>query len=248
MDLKDYKVRNFNYSIIQLMKVTKILSNNTDLNELPKHGKVIFIICNPYFNTSYKLGNPVCNDCKLISEKYMSHDYLSYCLLDSSCEEFRRFLTFFLSNEYDDLIIYYSGHGIQLPTFDFTFDYEDNKFKLSKEEDNMDEHLLFDDYFKDDELTSLFSMNKCNNILFICDCCHSETMLDNIPTNCCLISSCKDDETAVQLSDNGIFTYYIIKFFDDELNELINKINLKISKYNQHSQINNDNNRKHLYL
>jgi len=248
--LRDFKIQTYNSSINELSKVTKFLNENTDLNELPKNGKVVFIICNPYFNTSYKLGNPVCNDCKIISENYIIHNYLSYCLLDSSIQTFKKFLTFFLSNKYEDLIIYYSGHGIQISQSDYVFDYETFKFKLSTaepEKDHYDEYLLFDEYFKDDHLTTIFKNNQCKNVLFICDCCHSETILDKIPNNCCLISSCKDSESAIQLSDNGIFTYYLIKYFNTTLDELTSKINLKISKYNQHSEIQNPNLRNMLY-
>ena len=248
---RNFKIQSYNSSIDALSKTTKFLNENTQLIDLPKYGKIIFIICNPYFNTSYKLGNPVCNDCKIISEKYTSHNYLSYCLIDSSIQTFKKFLTFFLSNNYDDLIIYYSGHGIQIPESNYVFDYETFKFKLSTskpEKDSYDEYLLFDEYFKDDELTLLFENNKCKNVLFICDCCHSETILDSIPKNCCLISSCKDSESAVQLSDNGIFTYYLIKYFDIHLDEIISKINLKISKYNQHSNIQNSNARNYLIM
>ena len=85
----------------------------------------------------------------------------------------------------------------------------------------------------DDELTKLIKSNKCKNILMICDCCHAETLLDSLPNNTCLLTSCRDSEKAVQLIDNGIFTYYIVKFFGLPLNKLVNSLQLKLNRYYQ---------------
>lgn len=256
--IKNLKLRSYNSAINDLCQYTKILKN-TDISELPTSGKVLLLICNPYFNTSYKLGNPVCNDCKIISEKYLSHDYLSYCLFDGTVEDFRKYLKFFLSHNYDDLIIYYSGHGVQVVQESFKFDYSLSKYVLLTESeiesDGMDECLLFNPNSKsntsqliyDDEITSLLKTNKCKNILMICDCCHAETILDSLTNNICLISSCKDSESSIQLVDNGIFTYYLVKYFDLPLDKLIDNVKMKISRYGQNPSL-KMNNRNYLFI
>ena len=255
---RDIKIKTYNSSISELFNYTKPLRN---ISELPTSGKVILLICNPYFNTEYKLGNPVCNDCKIISEKYLLHDYLSYCLFDGNIDDFRKYLKFFLSQPYEDLIIYYSGHGVQMTQTNFKFDYSLSKYVLMTEsdieEDEKDECLIFDSgknenecqLLYDDELTQLIKNNKCKNILMICDCCHAETLLDSIPNNTCLITSCKDSESSIQLVDNGIFTYYLVKYFELPLDKLVENVKLKISRYGQNPSINNKNkNRYYLFM
>lgn len=260
--LRDLKINSYNSSISDLYKFTRPLKN-IQFKDLPTSGKVILLICNPYFDTSFKLGAPVCNDCKIISEKYLSHDYLSYCLFDGTIDEFRKYLTFFLNQKFDDFIIYYSGHGVQIDQFseNFKFDYSLSKYVLSEnneiEEDGKDECLIFTDsknsnniqLLYDDELTRLIKSNKCKNILMICDCCHAETLLDSLPNNTCLLTSCRDSEKAVQLIDNGIFTYYIVKFFDLPLNKLIDILQLKLNKYYQTPSFKKSgNNREYMFL
>ena len=257
--LRDIKIKSYNSSILDLYKYTKSLKN-VQFKDLPTSGKVILLICNPYFNTSFKLGNPVCNDCKIISEKYLSHDYLSYCLFDETIDEFRKYLSFFLNQKFDDFIIYYSGHGLQIEqTENFRFDYSLSKYisipdNSRNEQDGKDECLLFSgtsenvQILYDDELTKLIKSNKCKNILMICDCCHSETLLDSLPNNTCLLTSCRDSEKSVQLSDNGIFTYYITKFFDLPLNELIDSLKLKLNRYYQTPSITNPTMRNYMFL
>jgi len=251
--LTDIKVKSFNSSIDDLFKCTKSLKNYS-LNDLPTSGKVLLLICNPYFNTSFKLGNPVCNDCKIISEKYISHDYISYCLLDCESTEFIKYLTFFLNQEYEDFVIYYSGHGVQLPQESYRFDYSLSKYVVLPEneieEDKKDECLLFSDnqIIYDDELTKLIKMNKCQNVLMICDCCHAETMLDSLPNNTCLLTSCKDSEKSIQIVDNGIFTYYLIKYFESELTEMMELIKMKIMRYGQNPKLTRENNRRFMFL
>ena len=219
---KNIKVKSLNFSINDLKDNVKFLVENKgneikkmNENELPKCGKVVFIICNPYFNTDYKLGNPVCNDCKMIAKLYKHHDYKCYCLFDGYKEDFIRYLKFFVSNEYEDLIIYYSGHGMEIEKDIYEFDYDLNKSKHS---------------------------------LVICDCCHCGTILDKVPKNCCCISSCLDKEQSIQISANGIFTYYLIKYFNYEIENLVKNINMRIERYNQHPVLFNNSKRQYLYL
>jgi hypothetical protein len=257
---RDLKIKSYNSSISELYKYTKPLKN-VQFKDLPTSGKVVLLICNPYFNTSFKLGNPVCNDCKIISEKYLSHDYLSYCLFDGTADEFKKYISFFLNQKFDDFVIYYSGHGIQIEQHsnDFRFDYSLSKYvsipENEIEEDGKDECLVFSgnsdnecQLIYDDELTKLIKSNKCKNVLMICDCCHARTLLDSLPNNTCLLTSCADSEKSVQLIDNGIFTYYITKFFDLPLTELINTVQLKLTRYYQTPSKSLLNNREYMFL
>lgn len=234
--LKDIKIKSYNQSIEDLHKNTKFLIlDNVQESEIPKSGKVIFITCNPYYNTSYALGNPICNDCKLINEIYTSHDYISFTLFDQTKEAYVKWLKFFTSQKYDDLILYYSGHGAQIFN-SFNFDYSSNKFEYfeNSEDDGLDECFVFkDDLIADDEITEILSVNKCKNILMISDCCHCGTIVDKIPNNTTIISSCSDPESSIQLRENGIFTYYINEFKNENLKNMISKISLKIKRCGQ---------------
>ena len=268
---KNIKVKSLNFSINDLKDNVKFLVENKgneikkmNENELPKCGKVVFIICNPYFNTDYKLGNPVCNDCKMIAKLYKHHDYKCYCLFDGYKEDFIRYLKFFVSNEYEDLIIYYSSHGMEIEKDIYEFDYDLNKFIcLDKNEnennqdksESEDECLIFKDEKKeginiiiDNELTHYINLNKSKHSLVICDCCHCGTILDKVPKNCCCISSCLDKEQSIQISANGIFTYYLIKYFNYEIENLVKNINMRIERYNQHPVLFNNSKRQYLYL
>jgi hypothetical protein len=263
--INDIKLKSYNLSIDELYKYTKFLKN-VSISDLPTSGKVILLVCNPYYNTSYKLGNPVCNDCKIISEKYLSHDYLSYCLFDEGVDEFVKYMTFFLNQNYEDFIIYYSGHGVQMTqdliTSNIKFNYSLSKYitipENEIETDGKDECLLFKSnsysncenvqILYDDELTKMIKLNKCKNILIICDCCHSETLLDSLPDNTYLLTSCKDSEKSIQLIDNGIFTYYLVKYFELPLNKMIENIKMKISRYGQNPSLTFNKNSKRDYL
>ena len=263
--INDIKLKSYNLSIDELYKYTKFLKN-ISISDLPTSGKVILLICNPYYNTSYKLGNPVCNDCKIISEKYLSHDYLSYCLFDEGIDEFIKYMTFFLNQNYEDFIIYYSGHGVQMTqdliNANVKFDYSLSKYitipENEIETDGKDECLLFKSnsypncenvqILYDDELTKMIKSNKCKNILIICDCCHAETLLDSLPNNTYLLTSCKDSEKSIQLIDNGIFTYYLVKYFELPLNKMIENIKMKISRYGQNPSLTFNKNSERDYL
>ena len=256
---QNVKINICNSSIMDLYKTTTPLKS-IPLQNLPTSGKVLLLICNPYFNTSFKLGNPVCNDCKIISEKYLSHDYLSYCLFDGTADEFKKYMTFFLNQKFEDLVIYYSGHAVQMKQEPFKFDYSLSKYvaipESELEEDGKDECLVFSqnansdsvNIVYDNELTKLIKSNKCENILIICDCCHAGTLLDSLPNNACLLTSCQDSEKSVQIIDNGIFTYYLVKFFNLPILDLINSLKLKLSKYHQSPSVKfTSNNRKYLF-
>jgi len=262
---KDIKVKSLNFSINDLKDNVKFLVENKgneikkmNENELPKCGKVVFIICNPYFNTDYKLGNPVCNDCKMIAKLYKHHDYKCYCLFDGYKEDFIRYLKFFVSNEYEDLIIYYSGHGMEIEKDIYKFDYDLNKFVYSNKNENSeseDECLIFKNekneginIIIDDELTYYINLNKSKHILVICDCCHCGTILDKIPKNCCCISSCLDEEQSIQISTGGIFTYYLVKYFNYEIENLVKNIDMRIERFKQHPILSNNSKRQYLYL
>lgn len=235
--IKDIKIKSYNQSIEDLHKSTKFLIlDNVKEEDIPKSGKVIFITCNPYYNTSFALGNPICNDCKLINEIYIKHDYISFTLFDQTKEAYVKWLKFFTSQKYDDLILYYSGHGTQI--CNTLFNYNTNKFEIetfsNSEDDDLDECFVFkNNILSDDDITEIVNNNKCKNILMICDCCHSGTILDKIPENVTLLSSCKDAESSIQLRENGIFSYYISLYSSETIKTMMEKITMKIKRYGQ---------------
>ena len=117
-----------------------------------------------------------------------------------------------MNYEYDDLVIYFNGHGSQVKSSD-----------NSSEEDGKDEVLIFKKtpspnatqeirIMKDDELTELISKNKCKHILMIFDCCHSNTLIDSddIPSNVSCLYSCKESEVSYQ-TDSGLFTKFLFE-------------------------------------
>jgi glycosylphosphatidylinositol transamidase (GPIT) subunit GPI8 len=151
-----------------------------------------------YEDTDFELGPAVIKDCEYISQIYS--DYNQRLYKDITKTNFIKVLKTYLSYEYDDLVIYFNGHGSQVKSSD-----------NSSEEDGKDEVLIFKKTpspnatqeirtMKDYELTELISKNKCKHILMIFDCCHSNTLIDSddIPSNVSCLYSCKESEVSFQ--------------------------------------------------
>lgn len=210
-----------------------------DLKNIYSNDKICFIVLNPYFCQYNELGEAVLKDGNLIENIYKNNGYKCFKIIDESIETFKNIYSKLLSLNLHDLIIYYSGHGTQIDD------------KENSEEDGLDECLLFKDgLIVDDYLSEKLHNTQCQNILFIFDCCHSGTLIDNdleIDLNkITSISGCKDSEFSVQFKHNGIFTYNIDEYKNLSLKEIIEKTNKKTKKYNQHIQM--CGNRKYLFI
>jgi len=158
------------------------------------------------------------------------------------------------------IIVHYSGHGSQL------------KSRNNDELDNLDEVLIPLDFkkngiIKDDYLYSIFSkLEQSNTLLFICDCCHSGSILDlkfnykitddykkfymsvenskELFTNIVSISGCLDAQTSadayINNKNQGAFTYSLLQCnFSQPLYKLLIDTNnqLKKNKFEQKSQL-----------
>lgn len=220
--------------------VKKFLTLTQELKEEPKieNNKVAFIVANPYYESfRLKLGDPCCNDANLISEFYSNHGYSCYGLVDPSKSEFIKYLKYFTQqNNINDLIVYYAGHGNSIP--DKSFKYVNGKcIPCEKDEDDSrDETWVFKDGdLIDDEMREIWNNNKCGNILVISDSCHSGTVVETERNNITSFCGCKDAQCSIQLSRNGIFTFFLMDFAkkNNNLKQLQTVVNKKIGDYGQ---------------
>ena len=210
------------------------LNDGIDKLNIDKNDKVCLMICNPYFDDcDNELGKRVIEDGKLIEKIYLNKNYKVFNIVDASKEIFKDIYKKAMTIELEDFVVYYSGHGTNIPDDE------------GSEEDGQDECLVFKDgLITDDYLSSKFENCVCKEIFFIFDCCHSGTLADiehlkqnNINLKVSSISGCADNECSVQLRNNGIFTYYINRYQNQPIKDIITKTNSFTSKYNQHLQI-----------
>lgn len=210
------------------------LNDGIDKFNIDKNDKICLMICNPYFGDhDNELGQPVIEDGKLIEKIYLSHNYKVFNIVDASKEIFKDIYKKAILTELEDFVVYYSGHGTNIPD------------EEGSEEDGKDECLVFKDgLITDDYLSSKFETCVCQEIFFIFDCCHSGTLADiehlkqnNIKLKVSSISGCTDNECSVQIHKNGIFTYHINKYQHKPIKDIITKTNKFTSKYKQHLQI-----------
>ena len=155
-------------------------------------------------------------------------------------------------NDLDFVWIHFSGHGSQ------------QKDTSGDEKDGMDEGLVPSDYEKkgiiiDDIIhKTICSFNPKTKILFICDSCHSGTMLDlkytwssdkqctidnknnSIKSNTMLISGCMDEQTSADafnlLNDNksvGALSATILKVLTKKPEKIYNAFSLINSVRNE---------------
>lgn len=174
------------------------------------------MFCNLYEDTDFELGPAVIKDCQYIQSIFP--DYQQRLYKDISKSNFKQILEHYMKQQINDLVIYFNGHGSQV-----------NSSNESSESDGKDEVLVFkkspafvvdsnDDFneirtMKDDELSRLIQKNKCKHVLFIFDCCHSDTLIDvdDLPNNTACLYSCKQNEVSYQTEEAGIFTKHLAK-------------------------------------
>ena len=183
--------------------------------------KILLIFYNIYEDTEFELGNAVIQD-----SIYIQKVYSTYCCRlykDITKSNFIKVVKEYLQLALKDLVIYFTGHGMQVSSSDNT-----------SEDDGKDEALVFKRsstsspveirYIKDDDLTNLVKSNKCKNILMIFDCCHSGTMLDTCPDNVSCLYSCNESECSYQ-EESGIFTKFLYEHKDIPIKDILEKFN-----------------------
>lgn len=208
-------------------------------NNINSTSKVAVLFVNSYVNTSFTLGEDTCNDGILCYENFTKLGYLVFVYFDISGLIFKSLFRKFLSTKCEKLVIYFTGHGTQVR--DYSHD----------EEDGRDEALVFKDGFiSDDELSLMLRIyNRNSDVVLIPDCCHSGTIFDVKSDNkhVTTFSAAFDSQTAKQgqicHKGNGVFTYYLWKYWpnsDNNLYKLRDLINKKIKAYDQTCNCNHD--------
>ena len=163
--------------------------------------KKALLILNPYFNTSYELGQPVLNDGDMMEKYLTKYGYDVSRLVDASSSVVLEAIKKLITTS-EEAVIYYSGHG--------------SRGSYSKEEsDGRNEAFVFMRrvvLVEDDEMAEVLKLNKTKKLILFNDCCHSGTIWDlekveigpdQVVYN---ISACKDCQTAAQLAENGALT------------------------------------------
>jgi hypothetical protein len=133
------------------------------------------------------------------------------------------YLSKFVSLVSETLLVYYSGHGIQIPSQD------------PEEIDGLDEAFLFtDSHVVDNVLLDLLKKDKSpsSKLIVISDCCHSGTIWDLdhriAPPNCISVGCCNDEESGHQSNNqytSGYFTNASYNFY--KINPNMTPIQLK---------------------
>lgn len=215
-----------------MIDVSKIIPNE---NVIIKD-KLLLLICNTYSRTDLELGEPVYNDCVMISNCYQSHGYQSIMIRDVSMKSCVDWLMMLSKIKFTDVVIYYSGHGTTIE--------QDQQRKVQKrfkkkvgietlkfvDDEEIDSAYVFYDYEEhrsellcDDIVTQLMSLFVTSPFV-ISDCCHSGTIIDNDESllndsfnhhhKLQYMSACMDNQYALQNHTNGLFTDYICKHFE----------------------------------
>lgn len=214
--------------------------------------KLLLLIANTYNNTELELGEPILNDCRLMTKCVCKHGYQALMLLDSNCKTAIEWLVLLSTLELDDIIIYYSGHGTLVEDKDqgelkemfeaMSNDIPELKHMNLHKDEPKDSSYVFYNYtthkaelLVDDIFTQIISTFKTKPLI-VSDCCHSGTIIDlpllvNTPNhNIEFISACCDWQYAIQSSDNGLFTKHLCKYIHYlDLDDVINTFNRGIT-------------------
>lgn len=219
-------------------QISRLSSNGNLTPYLPN--KLGLLFANNYIDTEYNLGDGPMNDCLIMKDLLESKGYQVYIYCNISAKEFIQILVNFLSLNCNHLFIYNSGHGTHI---------ED---KNNDEIDGSDECLIFTEknneisIVSDDIINSTIkSFKKCKNLTLMSDSCHSGTVFDHFDDPSIVsICSCKDNQTSKQGKleklECGFFTYCFCKYINQgfSIEEVIEKTNKRIKKYNQDVTIN----------
>ena len=206
-------------------------------NSITDDSKVAVLFVNSYLNRSFCLGEDVCNDGILCAERFKKLGYQVYVYFDVSVYLFAELFRGFISRKFKELVVYFTGHGMSVD--DFSGDEKDGK----------DEALVFKDgAILDDDLKRLLKANKNDKLVLLTDCCHSGTIFDcETDDKITTFSAAYDSETAkqtrIEKKGNGVFTYYLWKYWDmcgGKLSTLSDMVNKKLEKYHQRCNYNHD--------
>ncbi|EAY09426.1 hypothetical protein TVAG_420480 [Trichomonas vaginalis G3] len=195
----------------------------TDLSKASKSSisnldKAVFICINTYVSEQITLGVGPMNDGINVAEAMAAKKWPIFFLHNPTQAQYLEWLDVFLANTKSELITYYTGHGTQVDGGD------------GQENDSKNEAYVFENGSQvectpDDTLQKHLVQYKTNanlKVILLSDCCHSGTIWDlnksDSPQNCISISAAQDKQTAkqtqVESKEQGIFTYYLMKFLE----------------------------------
>lgn len=180
--------------------------------------KIAFIIINNYIGTSISLGDGPLNDGFNIAKLLKQFGYTVFYVINPKRRNFIAKLDYFLKNTQQELVIYYVGHGNNVPDLN------------GDEDDGMDEAMGFvDGNVIDDQLVEEISANKntSSRIVLMSDCCHGGSIWDiqngqvhgkPLPSNILSVAATNDRQTAKQMytdrKEQGLFTYNLMKILN----------------------------------
>lgn len=215
-----------------MIDVSKIIpSENVIIKD-----KLLLLICNTYSKTDLELGEPVYNDCVMISNCYQSHGYQSIMVRDVNMKCCVEWLIMLSKIKFTDVVIYYSGHGTTIEQHQQHKAQKRFKKKVGidslkfVDDEEIDSAYVFYDYEEDrsellcDDIVTQLMMLFVTTPFVISDCCHSGTIIDstnpltketfNHQHKLQYMSACMDNQYALQTHNNGLFTSYICKHFE----------------------------------
>lgn len=209
----------------------------TDKSSIKNLTRCVYICVNTYVAQNLTLGVGPMNDGLNVAESMNKMGWPIYFIHNPNQKEYLEWLQFFLQNTTTQLITYYTGHGTQVDGSD------------RQEESGKDEAYVFEngsqvECLVDDILQNYLVQYKKSpglKCVMLSDCCHSGTIWDlnksNSPQNCLSISAAGDKQTAkqtqVESKEQGIFTYYLFKFLDDDPTLTPNQLRTKMMPYLQ---------------
>lgn len=172
------------------------------------------------------LGEAVTNDGTMFKSNLKQLGYETENLLNPTVKEMKDKLINFLDNGTGQLLIYYSGHGVQLPD------------KNNDEIDGKDEAFVLKnfDLLLDDDIGKIIKEHfHGEKLILIADACHSGTIWDtNGNDKIIILNSCLDYQTSKQLIKNGCFTLQFWLLYDKNKGSInIKELNRRLNWFDQ---------------
>lgn len=172
------------------------------------------------------LGEAVSNDGTLFSSNLKQLGYSVETLLNPTVKNTKETLINFLDNGTGQLLVYYSGHGVQLPD------------KNNDEIDGKDEAFVLKnfDLLLDDDVGKIIKDHfHGEKLILIADACHSGTIWDtNGNDKIIILNSCLDSQTSKQLIKNGVFTLQFWLCYDKNEGSInLKELNKRLNWFDQ---------------
>lgn len=175
-----------------------------------------FVCANSYRETTSSLGPGPISDTIRVATLCRKRGIPVFSLFDCTAQTFVNYAIKLLRDVYEYILIYFSGHGGQMPDLD------------GDEDDKMDELYVFKDgYVVDDTLFKLLQLHKNpkSQCVLLSDCCHSGTIWDldrkDPPARCLSMAAAQDKQTAAQAVKKGREFGYFTEILFDELDKNI---------------------------